>query len=120
MEANEYKAWADYMKSCRGLWTIDPIHNGDARDLIAFRPDLADETKGVYISVDGNEITAGRYDNAYPTLTDGEFRVAYGVTLIGQGPVPGHRGCRKPTQEAFRYVLERMGVEFLTQAICRT
>lgn len=114
MDATEYNAWAAWMKSCRGLWTIDPIHDGVHRDLIAFRPSPdGEDGSGSYIAVDGATITAGRYEGGYSRVTDGIMIPLFGMTMLGQPMPAGAEGCRKPTNEATTLVFERMGVRFL-------
>lgn len=117
MDAAEFKAWSNYMKSRRGKWSIDPIHDGQHRDLIAFLPNEKDETRGVYVSASGSTITAGFYEDAIPTLTDGLFKEVWGMSFLG-GVKNNNHSCAKPTPEAWKLVIERLGVAFLLGAIC--
>ena len=116
MDKNEYVAWQDYMKSRRGKWSIDPIHNGTDRDLIAFVPSRDDHAKGVYVAIDGPTVTAGHYEDGDPHITEGMFTVEWGLSVL-DGTRPRH-GCAKPSSEAFKLVAERLGVRFLVEAIC--
>ncbi len=117
MNTQEYDAWSKWMKSRRGTWTIDPIHNGIDRDLIAFLSDRQDETKGVFVCASGSTITAGKYADGAPVITDGEFQVLWGLSLLG-GVKDDKHGCAKPTNAAMKLVIERLGVAFLLGAIC--
>lgn len=112
----EFKTWTRYMQSRRGLWSIDPIHDGVARDLIAFCPDRDDESKGVYVAVAGSRVTAGTYEHGIPHLTEGMFTVRW-ERDVGP-PANDDHGCAKPTEAAFKFVAERLGVRFLREALC--
>lgn len=116
MNAAEYKAWSDYMRASRGLWTIDPVHNGKERDLIAFRPDMTDPSRGVCVVVDGPTIWAGGYEDGEAGVTDGLVRYAYGVTLLDGADRTKSAG-RKPTEAASRTAFKRLGVGFLLDLI---
>lgn len=107
MDVEEYTAWSNFMKSCRGIWTIDPIHNGEKRDLIAFLPDVDDETRGSFITASASTLTAGRYEAAYPALTDGIFVTLWGMSYLG-GDTNTQHGCAKPTEYALKAVLHRI------------
>ena len=114
MDAQEYKAWTSYMKSRRGLWSIDLIHDGVNRDLIAFCPDRDDHSTGVYVSVSGSTIMSGRYEEAHTHLGDALFRPLHGFSVL-DGTRPK---SSKPSNAALKIVLERLGVKFLIEAIC--
>jgi hypothetical protein len=115
MNAQEYQAWTTYMKSRRGLWSIDLIHNGVDRDLIAFCPERNDHSQGVYISVSGPTIMSGRYEEADTHLGDAVFFPLHGFSVL-DGTRPN--SCAKPSEAALGLVLERMGIRFLIEAIC--
>lgn len=68
--------WSSYMKSLRGKWSVDPIHNGSSGRILAFRPDADDATRGVYVELDvrTGRCSAGRYEDAVPHLGDAFFR----------------------------------------------
>jgi hypothetical protein len=117
MDAQEYKAWTSYMKSRRGLWSIDPIHDGVNRDLIAFCPDRNDHSQGVFISISGPTIMSGRYEEADTHLGDALFLPVHGFSVL-DGTRPDRYRCAKPSEEALKVVLERLGVKFLIEAIC--
>jgi hypothetical protein len=104
MDQQEYQAWQAFMKASRGKWTVDPIHNGVDRDLIAFRPNTDDHTKGVYIMVDGAKVSAGRYEEALESVTNGIF-------------IPYWQRTFTSAEEALKTVIERMGVDFLIDII---
>lgn len=79
MTREEYISWSRFMKSCRGRWNIDLIHNGkDGQDLLMFKPHPTDPTRGVYIGVKQNgHVTAGTYDGALPHVGDAMFYRAW-------------------------------------------
>jgi hypothetical protein len=114
MDAQEHKAWSDYMKASKGKWRIDPIHDGsNGMDFIAFRCDLDDETRGVYVMVDGERdaskgrtVRAGKFTDAIPHLTEGAFTTEWAASF------PAGRN------DAMAFVIERLGVGFLLNAVC--
>ena len=116
MDNAEYTAWSTYMKSRKGLWSIDPVHNGEDRDLIAFCPDRNDHSKGVCVMIDGPTIESGRYEDAYTHMGDASFQIMHGFSVM-DGTRPNH-GCAKPSDEAMKLVMERLGVRFLLETIC--
>ena len=98
----DYVAWERFMRSRRGRWTVDPIHDGEAgRRLLCFCPDATDETRGVFVEVGVNGIVrAGTYEDALPHIGDALFRPRW------------ERDFGSP-REALRVVVERLGVPFL-------
>ena len=75
MTSTPTESWATYMKSLRGQWSIDPVHNGKQGRILAFRPDADDATRGVYVELDVNtgKCSAGRYEDAYPHIGEAFF-----------------------------------------------
>lgn len=67
--------WSAYMRSLRGTWSVDPVHNGSSGRLLVFRPDQDDATRGVYVELDTRtgKCSAGRYEDAVPHLGDAFF-----------------------------------------------
>lgn len=116
MTPTEFKNWQTFMRASRGLWTIDPVHDGVNRDLIAFRPDRRDASKGVFVKVDGPSIRAGRYTGAVPHMGEAEYNVLWGYTVL-DGHRPDRHGSGKPTNAAAQLVFERLGVRFLIEAV---
>ncbi len=52
----------------RGRWQIDPIHNGQDRDLILFSPEPLDKSMGMVLMVDKTlRVTLGYYKYGAPT-----------------------------------------------------
>ena len=100
--AEDYVAWERFMRSRRGPWTVDPIHDGEAgRRLLCFCPGLADETRGVFVQVEGDgTVRAGTYEDGFPHIGDALFRTRW------ERGFGSHR-------EALRAVVERLGVPFL-------
>lgn len=100
MDAQEYKAWSDYMKLCRGWWTLDPIHDGiNAHDLLVFFANPVHPDEGVYISVSRTGLVdAGKFDSAVPHIGDAVF------TSFWQKQYPSFI-------DAAAVVLERTGVK---------
>jgi hypothetical protein len=117
MDNQEYNAWQQFMKESRGHWTVDPVHDGVHRDLILFRCDPQDHTKGVYISVSGPEVQAGTFDHAFPHLTEGWFHPEWSACFpdkIGEPhAIPKWEGVDKPCNAALTFVIERLGVDGL-------
>jgi hypothetical protein len=114
----EYDAWANYMRSRRGTWTIDPIHDGTHRDLLAFLPDRLNPEVGVYVSAHGRTIEAGRYFEGFPHVTDGEFKPLYGVSMLVPFSGDDKHGTAPPVPEVMKTVIERLGVAFLLGVLC--
>lgn len=100
--ASEYDAWIRFMRSRRGRWTVDPIHDGEnGRRLLCFCPRLADETRGVFVEVEADgTVRAGTYEDALPHIGDALFRARWERDFGSQ-------------REAVRVVAERLGVPFL-------
>ncbi len=75
------------MRSRRGKWSVDQIHNGlNGQRLLAYLPDVDDCTQGSYIDVsrDGT-ITAGTFEGAIPHIGEAAFTVLWrktGLTFI--------------------------------------
>lgn len=67
--------WGEYMKSLRGHWAIDPVHNGANGRLLAFHPNTDDHTCGVYVELNTHtgKCSAGMYEGAIPHLGDAAF-----------------------------------------------
>lgn len=105
-ERNEHQAWIEYTRSRRGLWTVDPIHDGrDGRDFLCYAPSLDDATKGVYVMIDQDGTAkAGTYEDAYPHIGEACFLARW-----------NHRYAS--FNEAFARVAERLGVAYLLAAV---
>lgn len=69
MTKEEFKAWAAFQMKNAGHWTVDPIHNGADRDLIAYIAKPNDPTSGIYVNVfkDGTW-DCGRFEDAIPHM----------------------------------------------------
>ncbi len=100
--SSDYAAWVRFMRSRRGRWTVDPIHDGEnGRRLLCFCPGLADETRGVFVEVEADgTVCAGTYEGAFPHIGEALFRGRWERNFGTQG-------------EALRVVAERLGVPFL-------
>jgi hypothetical protein len=100
MDTNEHEAWMAFMRSRRGLWTIDPIHNGrGAARLLAFCPAEGDASKGVYIELNRDGAChAGDYSEAIPHIGDACFQPRWRHTFAsyanGLEAVMGRIGAR--------------------------
>lgn len=79
----DHHAWAAYMRSLRGKWSVDPVHNGTSGRLLAFRPDQDDATRGAYVELDTRtgKCSAGRYEDAVPHLGDALFLPRWSATF---------------------------------------
>lgn len=97
----DYANWIRFMKASRGRWTVDPIHNGVDRDLIAFVGKSEDGTAGVYVSVDDDgKAQAGDYEGALPHIGDATF-------------TPRWEHKYEDKDAAIARLSERLGVNFL-------
>ena len=71
----DLEAWSKHMRSRRGKWSVDQIHDGrNGKRLLAYLPDVADHTQGSYIEVsrDGT-LTAGTFEGAIPHIGEACF-----------------------------------------------
>ena len=118
MDAQEYEAWSSYMKSRKGTWTIDLIHDGQLRDLIAFVSDRDDHTRGVYVSAHGATIEAGRYEDAITHMGDAIFEPRWAMSIVNADRTGDEHGMAKPSPEVWKLVIERLGVQFLLGTLC--
>lgn len=76
MKDESYTRWVEYMKSRRGKWTLDPVHNGkQGMDFLAFCPNRSDASRGVYVSLrrDGS-CSSGVYEGAFPHIGEAIFQ----------------------------------------------
>ena len=109
MTEQEVKDWQGWMKSVAGCWTVDPIHHGMEKDnrredLLMYVIDPEDNSKGIYISVNGKRAMAGKFDKAYDHVANGEFQVMWSHEYDNYG-------------DAVARVLERAGVSALLAVI---
>ncbi len=77
--SDSYQAWTKYLKSRKGQWTTDQIHNGkDGRDLLCYLPNRDDETSGSFIQagLDG-KLVAGTYEGAVPHIGEAAFKALW-------------------------------------------
>jgi hypothetical protein len=105
----DYAVWEAYMRSRRGRWTVDSVHDGRTRDLIAFCGDPRDPTRGVYVSASGPTAWAGTYTGALPHIGDAEFRPLWGMTLLGPDRDDRH-GIAPPAPAVREMVSTRLGI----------
>lgn len=72
---SDLEAWSKHMRSRRGKWSVDQIHNGkNGQRLLAYLPDPTDHTKGSFIDVNVNGvITAGTFEGAIPHIGEACF-----------------------------------------------
>lgn len=69
----EYRAWSQHMKSRRGQWTIDQVHNGVfGNRLLAYLPDADGQGSYITVALDG-VMSSGRYRDAIPSIGDAIF-----------------------------------------------
>jgi hypothetical protein len=77
MTSQEYRRWVEYMKRCRGHWTLDVVHDGtEGRDLLLFCPFLQRPNNGVYICISASVpgvVEVGRFDGAVPHIGEALF-----------------------------------------------
>ena len=74
MDNQEFTAWSKLMKAARGGWKVDPVHNGQGRDLILFKASATDHTAGLYITLDTDgTASAGRFGGAVPHIGEALF-----------------------------------------------
>lgn len=107
MDYHEFAAWSAYMRTRRGKWTVDPVHNGqNGMDLMLFCPAMSDATCGVYILGTGCTVTAGIYHSAEPHMGEAEFQTMWGMSLLTQRHA---RTSRQPTEDVLRMMQARMG-----------
>jgi hypothetical protein len=93
--------------------TIDPVHNGVERDLIAFVPDHpAQRGNGIYIAACGPTVEPG----AVPHIDKAEFVPHWDYSVL-DGTRPDADHCAHPSPAAFRLVVERLGVRFGASAV---
>ena len=105
MTEKEAAEWTAYMKTLRGRWSVDPIHNGeDDNDLLLFHPNLDDPTLGVYVRVQGAQVSAGRFSEAIPHMGEALY-------------VPAWEKEYGSENEAMSAVINRVGVNALLALI---
>ncbi len=101
MTPNEYTKWETHMKSQRGKWSVDLIHDGqDGRRLLLFRLDRDSSIRGVYINIDGCHANAGTFDGAVPHMGDALY-------------TPNWNRQFDSNNAAMTFVIERVGMPLL-------
>ncbi len=76
---SDLEAWSKHMRSRRGKWSLDQIHNGkNGQRLLAYLPDADDHTKGSYLDVTtAGVMTAGTFEGAIPHIGEACFTVLW-------------------------------------------
>lgn len=102
MTQNEQQAWADYMKSCRGKWSLDPIHNGThGKGHLFFVLRDAAAGAGTYVTIDpAGKADAGEFTGAIPHMGEACYRSRWSKQFENQS-------------DAFARLVERLGIGFL-------
>lgn len=100
------------MKSRKGKWTLDQIHNGqNGRNFIFFAPKDDDHTCGVFL-----EISSGNGPNPAGFVQAGEFRGA--IPHIGDAAFEtAWKHQFKNLNEAYAKMAERLGVQMILATI---
>ena len=102
MNSEEYAHWTEFMRSKRGMWQVDPIHDGlDGRDLMVFAGYTTDPSRGVYVRVHGRRSEAGVYEGAVPHIGEALF-------------TPRWTAYFETVNKAMAATIERLGLPFLT------
>jgi len=70
MNKQEFEAWKEHTASSAGRWTVDPVHNGQGRDLLIHKGGV----DGDYVLVlpDGT-LSIGAYAGAVPHIGEALF-----------------------------------------------
>lgn len=99
--SSSYNAWVTYMKSRRGMWTIDQIHNGvGGKDLLAYASYAGDHSSGVYVMVNNGKVDSGTFRDAVPHIGEATFSPKWSKDFGDHN-------------EAIATVMTRLGVRFL-------
>jgi hypothetical protein len=98
---NEAEAWAAFQKNNAGKWVTDPIHNGLETDLLFYKPQPSDPSRGIYVNVsqDGGW-SCGEFTGAVPHITEALY-------------TPSRWGKASDFNAALSYLGERLGLGFL-------
>lgn len=104
---SEFERWKEWMKSCRGKWILDGIHNGVDRDMLVYCRGRYDDTRGVYIEASGPTIIAGYYEGGGSDISEALFHPVWGVsTLDFKGRY--YPGVAAPPFPAMQQLLRRI------------
>lgn len=100
MDAIETAAWQTFTRRNQGRWVVDQIHNAPD-DFLAYRPSRSDPTFGYYIMIVGRTAYVGTFHDANPHIGDAIFKARWSASFPAGAA------------EAFQFVVQRIGVQFL-------
>lgn len=105
MTEQEFTNWAQESLARKGLWTIDPVHDGVRRkSFLAHRSRPDDQYAGIYVQVsEDGRLLSGRYSDACPHIGEAMFQIKVDRKF-------------EDFDKAVKYAIESLGMQFLIEA----